>query len=72
MPSDARRPARATVPVRLFRLGEEPPETGDETTTAAERFELVAVLSARMHELRGGRAAQYDRASIPVLLRSMR
>lgn len=71
MSSDARRLARRTLPVRIYRLGEEPSETGG-PTTAAERFELVAALSARMHELQGGGESPYTRANIPVLLRSMR
>lgn len=71
MSSDARRLARRTLPVRLYLLGEEPPETGGQTT-AAERLELVAALSARMHELRGGGEPPYTRANIPVLLRRVR
>jgi hypothetical protein len=37
----------------VFRLGEEPTEDLTAVTTAAERLEMVAVLSARMRELRG-------------------
>lgn len=46
-------PKRRLGPARVFRLGEEPTDDLTAVTTAAERLEMVAVLSARMRELRG-------------------
>jgi hypothetical protein len=37
-------------PVRVFRLGEEPSDDLTGSTSAEERFEMVAMLSARMAE----------------------
>jgi hypothetical protein len=46
-------PKRRLGPARVFRLGEEPRDDLAAVTTAAERLDMVAVLSARMWELRG-------------------
>ncbi len=43
-------PPRKALPVRVFRLGEEPSEDLTSSTSAEERFEMVAMLSARMAE----------------------
>ena len=43
-------PRRNALPVRLFRLGEEPSDDLTSSTSAEERFEMVAMLSARMVE----------------------
>jgi hypothetical protein len=43
-------PDRGALPVRVFRLGEEPSDDLSHCTSAEERFEMVAVLSARMVE----------------------
>lgn len=48
--SDHDAPHRDELPARLFRLGEEPSEDLTSSTTAEERFEMVAMLSARMME----------------------
>ncbi len=61
-----RRAARADMPVRIYRLGEEPPDTWLSSTTAAARFEMVAELSARMFEIGGRPAPSYTRALMPV------
>ena len=47
MTTPERRAARANLPVRIYRLGEEPPDAWPASTTAADRFEMVAALSAR-------------------------
>jgi hypothetical protein len=49
MSIDAEIPGRPR-PVRVFRLGAEPLDDLSERSTAAERFEMVAMLSARMLE----------------------
>jgi len=43
-------PHRNAWPVRVFRLGEEPSDDLTSSTSAEERFEMVALLSARMAE----------------------
>ena len=43
-------PQRHALPVRVFRLGEEPSDDLASSTSAEERFEMVAMLSARMVE----------------------
>lgn len=54
------------MPIRIFRLGEEPRDDLRSSTTAEERFELVRVLTARTHELGGGGPPTYERGDIPV------
>jgi hypothetical protein len=66
MTTPERRAARADMPLRIYRLGEEPPETWLASTTAAERFEMVADLSARMFEISGRLVPSYTRASMPM------
>ncbi len=58
-------PARESWPVRVYRLGEEPGDDLSATTTAQQRLEMVAVLSARMWELSGRPVPRYTRASMP-------
>ena len=41
---------RNARPVRVFRLGEEPSDDLTSSTSAEERFEMVAMLSTRMVE----------------------
>lgn len=43
-------PHRDPLPVHVFRLGEEPSDDLSGSTSAEERFEMVATLSARMVE----------------------
>ncbi|HUO51577.1 MAG TPA: hypothetical protein VMT93_03585 [Gemmatimonadaceae bacterium] len=64
--ADARRKLRESWPVRIYRLGEEPPDDLSAQTTAAERIEMVWELSRRMWELTGKPIPQYDRAHMPV------
>ena len=52
--------------VRVFQLGEEPPDDLRETTTAEERIEMIVALSARMLELTQHILAL--RADLPVIL----
>jgi len=66
MTTPEQRAARANMPVRIYRLGEEPPDDWLASTTAAERFEMVAELSARMFELGPGPAPSYTRSSMPI------
>lgn len=66
MDSDSIPAHRATMPVRIFRLGEESPDDLTATTTAAERVEMVIDLSARMLLFGGSVPALYSRQEIPV------
>jgi len=66
MTTPERRAARADMPVRIYRLGQEPPETWLACTTAAERLEMVADLSERMFEISGRPAPSYARALMPI------
>lgn len=54
------------LPVRIFRLGEEPTDDLSGITTAAERFEIVALLTARMFELSGEAVPAYSRREMPI------
>ncbi len=54
------------MPVRVFRLGEEPLDDLRGTTTAEERIEMVVALSARMLELTHHIPVAYTRDSMPV------
>jgi hypothetical protein len=56
---------RREWPVRIFRLGDEPPDDLS-STTAEERIAMVAELSARMWELTGRPLPSYTRATMPV------
>ena len=59
-------PHRARMPVRIFRLGEEPLDDLTATTTAAERIEMVIQLSARMLLFGGLPSPVYARHDMPV------
>lgn len=61
----ARAKARATWPVRRFRLGEEPGDDLSATTTPEERLVMVTVLSRRMWELSGRTVPSYRRDQMP-------
>ncbi len=60
------RERRAEWPVRIYQLGEEPPENLSAITTAEERVEMVRLLSLRMWELSGQPLPSYPRAAMPV------
>lgn len=63
-PRDDRLPTFRTA--RIFRLGEEPTDDLSDITTPAERFEMVALLTARMLEFSGTPAPLYSRHEIPI------
>lgn len=52
--------------VRMFRLGEEPPDDLTGSTSAEERFEMVAVLTARMMEFMPTSPSVSTRRGLPV------
>ena len=58
--------SRSTMPVRRFRLGEEPADDITATTSASERVEMVVALSRRMLELTGVPVPAYSRDQMPV------
>ncbi len=68
---EERRAARANMPVRMFRLGEEPGDDLSAETTADERLAMVAELSARMWALTGKPVPVYSRAEMPVRVRKL-
>lgn len=51
---------------KAFRITDAPGDDLTSYTTAAERFEMVQQLSARMWELTGRPVAQYSRSTVPV------
>jgi len=57
---------RTDLPVRIYRLGEEPGDDLSATTTTAERLAMVAELSTRMWRLTGLPFPSYPRSEIPV------
>ena len=59
-------PHRHARPVRVFRLGEEPSDDLTSSTSAEERFEMVAMLSARMVEFSRTPALPPTRRGHPV------
>lgn len=63
-----RRAARRTMPVQIYRLGEEPGDNLAQLTSAAERLALVDLLSRRMWHLTGQPEPIYTRATIPVAI----
>ena len=56
---------RATWPVRIYRLGDEPRDDLSAVTTPEERLEMVAILSKRMWELSGRPVPSYPRSQMP-------
>ncbi|HEY5492565.1 MAG TPA: hypothetical protein VIK25_15340 [Gemmatimonadaceae bacterium] len=66
MSADERRRLRESWSVRIYRLGEEPPDDLSATTTPEERVRMVEVLSRRSWELSGQPLPQYPRSSIPI------
>ena len=61
-------PQRASVQGGVFQLGREPADDLSATTTAAERLEMVVILSRRMWELTGRPIPVYSRSEMPVQL----
>lgn len=62
----ARAAARKSWPIRVYRLGEEPPEDLRAATTAAERVEMVWQITLDVWELSGRKIPDYPRAEAPV------
>ena len=54
------------MPVRIFRLGGEPPDDLRETTTAAQRLDILRELTKRAWTLSGQPFPSYSRRQIPV------
>lgn len=63
-----RRDARRMVPIRLYRLGEEPADDLTPFTSASERLAMVALLSRRMWRLTGQPEPAYTRDTIPCMV----
>jgi hypothetical protein len=62
----ARAAARKSWPIRAYRLGEEPPDDLRETTTAAERLEMVWQVTLDAWTLSGQKFPDYPRNEAPV------
>ena len=61
-------PRGRALPVRVYRLGEEPGDDLSAVTTAEERVAMVWDLSARMWEFTGRDRPAYTRATMPLRL----
>ena len=68
MSADEPRKPREPLSVRIYRLGEEPPDDLTATTTPAERIRMVEVLSRRAWELSGQPFPQVSRSSMPIVV----
>jgi hypothetical protein len=62
---------RGSWPVRVFRLGSEPPDDLSDSTTAEERLAMVWALSLEAWQLAGLPLPEYTRAEIPVVVRGL-
>jgi len=60
--------ARRTWPVRVYRLGQEPPDRLDQTTTAEERLAMMWPLARDAWSLTGRPLPDYCREDAPVRL----
>lgn len=71
MTKSDRRAARSQMPVRKYRLGEEPVADASVILTPAERFALVQTLTARLLEFHPEwpREVPYTRATMPIVVR---
>jgi hypothetical protein len=56
---------RRSLPVRVYRLGEEPGDDLSAVSTPEQRLAMVAELSRRMWTLTGRPLPSYTRASMP-------
>jgi hypothetical protein len=66
------RPDRRSWPVRVYRLGDEPPDDLSATTTAEERLAMVDALSIEAWGLAGRTFPEYLRQDTPVSTRPWR
>jgi hypothetical protein len=57
---------RKDWPIRVYRLGEEPPDDLRATTTAAERLAMVWELTLDAWELAGREIPNYPREEAPI------
>jgi hypothetical protein len=69
-PSPRAAAGRASWPVRVFRLGEEPGDDLSATTTAGERLAMMWPLAVDAWTLAGGHLPGYRRGDTPVTRRA--
>ncbi len=62
---------RASWPVRVYRLGGEPPDDLSATTTPEQRLAMMEALTLEAFALSGQPPAVYSRAQTPVAVRSL-
>jgi len=62
----ARRQARRNWPIRVYRLGEEPPDDLSATTTAEERLGMMWPLALQAWGLTGRPLPDYPRNEAPI------
>jgi hypothetical protein len=62
---------RSRWPVRLYRLGEEPPDDLSAVTTPEERLAMMESLAEEAFSLAGRPRPTYSRAETPVALRRL-
>jgi hypothetical protein len=67
----ARAAARRAWPVRVYRLGEEPPADLSAVTTAEGRLAMMWPLALEAWSVAGRALPTYDRATMPVRVRRM-
>ena len=68
-PSGTRDGERRPVPVRVYRLGEEPGDDLSASTTPEERLAMVWELTMRAWALSGRPIPSYERSEMPVVVR---
>jgi hypothetical protein len=66
---DPSRRDRRSWPVRVHRLGEEPPDDLSATTTPEERLAMVDALTLEAWSLTGRALPEYTRRETPVSIR---
>lgn len=66
-----RRAARRRWAVRVYRLGEEPSDDLSGTTTAMERWDMMAQLARDAWAAAGRSIPQYERSEIPCVVRRL-
>jgi hypothetical protein len=59
------------LPIRKYRLGEEPDDDLSNSTTPEERLAMVWELTARAWALTGQPLPEYDRRAVPVMIRRL-
>jgi hypothetical protein len=67
--NDSRRGARASWPIRRFKLGSEPHEDLRTTTTAEERLAMVESLTSECWPMTGQTPDEYSRQETPISFR---